>query len=64
MAVFHVDPDVIEPDNHRMAELRPCAPADCEIKIYESKECVRRWRNSVARIDGIHCFKCDNRGPQ
>ena len=40
-----IDPD--EPDDRRMSELRPRAPADCEIKIYESKKCVHRWRRCV-----------------
>jgi hypothetical protein len=35
-----IDPD--DPDDRRMSELRPRAPADCEIKIYESKKCVDR----------------------
>ena len=46
----------------RMAELRPRAPADCEIKIYESKKCVYRWRRFGAQVDWFRWFQCDNRG--
>ncbi|KAI9443407.1 actin family [Lactarius indigo] len=39
-----------------MSELRPCAPADCEIKIYESKDAVTEVYHSAMALAKTSAF--------
>ncbi|KAH9168756.1 actin-domain-containing protein [Lactarius sanguifluus] len=39
-----------------MSELRPCAPADCEIKIYESKDAVTEAYHSAMALAKTSAF--------